>query len=198
MLPGWLGAFAAIALFGFLLVSLRAKRTREALVIPETHDQVSFRPTRGRGLDRRMQSLAVIAAAMCIVVGLGSVATLVEQGPSAQGIVHLASGPHDHDALSGLKDYARKIAPDQAPAATTESKQLPDVDTMIDRLAARLQTAPQDLEGWRLLGWSYFHTSRYVQATAAFKKALELDPTSTALQQAVSDSEAKAIGVKSD
>ena len=53
---------------------------------------------------------------------------------------------------------------------------LPDVNTMIERLAARLETSPEDLDGWRMLGWSYFHTGHFEQAATAYAKAVELDP----------------------
>ncbi len=53
-------------------------------------------------------------------------------------------------------------------------KQLPDVSTMIERLAARLETAPDDVKGWRMLGWSYFNTGRYEQAAAAYAKRQRL------------------------
>jgi cytochrome c-type biogenesis protein CcmH len=44
------------------------------------------------------------------------------------------------------------------------AKPLPDVNTMIERLAARLETTPEDVKGWRMLGWAYFNTARYEQA----------------------------------
>jgi cytochrome c-type biogenesis protein CcmH len=50
-------------------------------------------------------------------------------------------------------------------------KLLPDVNTMIERLAARLETTPGDIKGWRMLGWSYFNTGHYKQAAAAYAKA---------------------------
>jgi cytochrome c-type biogenesis protein CcmH len=62
---------------------------------------------------------------------------------------------------------------------------------MIERLAARLETTPQDLEGWRMLGWSYFHTQRYEQAALAFGKALDLDPGSAELKLSYEEAKAK-------
>lgn len=54
--------------------------------------------------------------------------------------------------------------------------QLDDVDTMIDRLAARLEENPEDGEGYRMLGWSYVMTGRPDEAIAPYERALELIP----------------------
>jgi cytochrome c-type biogenesis protein CcmH len=66
------------------------------------------------------------------------------------------------------------------------------VNTMIERLAARLETTPEDVKGWRMLGWSYFHTGRYAQAASAFARAVELDPNSTELERFYEEAKAKA------
>jgi cytochrome c-type biogenesis protein CcmH len=71
-------------------------------------------------------------------------------------------------------------------------KLLPDVNTMIERLAARLEAAPEDAKGWRMLGWSYFHTGRYKQAATALARAVELDPNSAELKLAYEEAKAKA------
>jgi cytochrome c-type biogenesis protein CcmH len=75
---------------------------------------------------------------------------------------------------------------------TAAGKPLPDVNTMIERLAARLETTPEDLKGWQMLGWSYFHTARYKQAATAFARAVELDPNSAELKLAYEEAKAKA------
>jgi cytochrome c-type biogenesis protein CcmH len=62
------------------------------------------------------------------------------------------------------------------PPAPTES-QAPSVDDVIARLEARLKAKPDDAEGWRMLGWSYFQTQRYAEAATALKEATKLDAT---------------------
>ena len=52
----------------------------------------------------------------------------------------------------------------------------PTVDEVIARLEARLKENPQDAEGWRMLGWSYFQTERFAEAATAMKRATTLDP----------------------
>jgi cytochrome c-type biogenesis protein CcmH/NrfG len=66
------------------------------------------------------------------------------------------------------------------------------VNTMIERLAARLKTTPDDIEGWRTLGWSYFNTGRYKQAATAYARAIELDPNSAELKLSYEEAKAKA------
>ena len=94
--------------------------------------------------------------------------------------------------LARLKDYTRSIETEKPAPMAAAGKLLPDVNTMIERLAARLETTPEDIKGWRMLGWSYFHTARYEQAAAAFAKAVELDPNSAELKLLYKEAKAKA------
>lgn len=48
--------------------------------------------------------------------------------------------------------------------------------TLVDKLAAKLEKNPKDIQGWILLGRSYMTTEDYHKAVAAFEKAYELDP----------------------
>ena len=98
----------------------------------------------------------------------------------------------DDETLANLTDYTRSIAAQEPESKPTDSELLPDVSTMIEELAARLETAPEDLDGWRMLGWSYFHTGRYAKAADAYAKALALDPASAELKLALRDARSKA------
>ena len=94
--------------------------------------------------------------------------------------------------LARLKDYTRSIGTEEPASTAAAGKLLPDVNTMIERLAARLETTPEDIEGWRMLGWSYFHTARYEQAATAYARAVELDPSSAELKRSYEEAKAKA------
>jgi cytochrome c-type biogenesis protein CcmH len=94
--------------------------------------------------------------------------------------------------LARLADYARSIDTDGQASMAAAGKPLPDVDTMIERLTARLETTPEDIEGWRMLGWSYFRTARYEQAATAYARAVELDPKSTELKGSYEEAKSKA------
>ena len=71
---------------------------------------------------------------------------------------------------------------------------LPDVDTMIERLAKRLEAAPNDAEGWRMLGWSYFETRKYPEAVEAYAKAVALAPRDAGFQSAYGEAQVKVAG----
>src|SRR5262245_50490733 len=62
------------------------------------------------------------------------------------------------------------------PAPSPAERSLPSVDEMIQRLAVRLRQNPNDAEGWRMLGWSYFNTEHFDESAAAYLKAIELRP----------------------
>jgi cytochrome c-type biogenesis protein CcmH len=94
--------------------------------------------------------------------------------------------------LAHLKDYTRSIGTKESASITAAGKLLPDVNSMIERLAARLETTPEDIKGWQMLGWSYFHTARYEQAATAFARAVELDPNSAELKLSYEEAKAKA------
>ena len=48
---------------------------------------------------------------------------------------------------------------------------------MIVQLEAQLRQTPEDVNGWRLLGWSYFQTGRFADAAEAYGRAATLEPT---------------------
>ena len=49
------------------------------------------------------------------------------------------------------------------------------VDEMIANLSDRLEANPDDAEGWRMLGWSYFQTDNFLASVTAYEKSIELD-----------------------
>ncbi len=66
------------------------------------------------------------------------------------------------------------LRPDLGMAANTSS--LDSVDSMIARLQARLEQNPDDVEGWRMLGWSFFNLDRYAKAAEAYERAASQRP----------------------
>ncbi|MFN0219553.1 MAG: tetratricopeptide repeat protein [Hyphomicrobium sp.] len=94
--------------------------------------------------------------------------------------------------LARLKDYTRSIGVVESAAPAPTGNLLPDVNTMIERLEARLKTTPEDIKGWRMLGWSYFNMAHYQQAATAYAKAVELDPASAELKRSYEEAKAKA------
>ncbi|WP_442756837.1 tetratricopeptide repeat protein [Methylocystis sp. JAN1] len=58
----------------------------------------------------------------------------------------------------------------------SEAQQTPPVEEMIRRLTMRLQNEPNDITGWRTLGWARLQMNSFVEAAAAYAKAIELQP----------------------
>ncbi len=109
----------------------------------------------------------VALAAVVGFVVLGSVNIYMLRG-SPDKTQPPPSAPATNAAQTQVPESAAK------PATTAAS----EVDTMIGKLAKRLEQNPQDADGWRMLGWSYFNTQRYEESAAAYAKAMAIDPTS--------------------
>lgn len=57
-----------------------------------------------------------------------------------------------------------------APHATSQEQ----IAAMVGKLATRMETNPQDAEGWAMLGRSYTVLGRHAEALVAYKKAVDL------------------------
>ncbi|MCF6292765.1 MAG: c-type cytochrome biogenesis protein CcmI [Robiginitomaculum sp.] len=68
---------------------------------------------------------------------------------------------------------ARNTAPAANQNNTTEPRTL---DEAITKLTAHLQNNPEDVESWRLLGWSNNRQNNFNAAKVAYEKALEIAP----------------------
>jgi len=137
--------------------------------------------------------LLVVSSVILLVSGIGAAVSYDRSAPAATRAGEMiAFSEPDGEMLARLTDYARSIDSGHPSATGAASEPLPDVDAMIERLAARLESTPLDLEGWRMLGWSYFHTERYEQAATAFGRALKLDPDSAELRLSYEEAKAKA------
>jgi cytochrome c-type biogenesis protein CcmH len=139
------------------------------------------------------------AATILLVAAIGAAVSYVAAPPEAPGSViasplSAAGSEEDSEMLASLSDYTRSIGAEEPASTPADGKLLPDVNTMIERLAARLEAAPEDVKGWQLLGWSYFQMQRYDEAAAAFATALELEPSSAELKRSYEEAKAKASG----
>lgn len=83
-------------------------------------------------------------------------------------------------ALLAVSAIGVKLWRDRAPETPTATAPAPtgpqDVGAMISSLEAKLKADPNDAEGWRMLGWSFFQTQRYAEAAMAYKRATVLKP----------------------
>jgi len=104
-------------------------------------------------------TLAAVVASVC----LGSVWLYTVIGSPALSTYAAAPAGHPQTATA-----------ESAP--TGDSAAIASVDDMIGRVEARLEEDPDDVEGWRMLGWSYFRTGNLERAEEAYARALELAP----------------------
>lgn len=132
-------------------------------------------------------TLIVTGLVFLLVAGIGTATTYVRPPHHAA-----ATAAADDDGLARLEDYVRSGGPEGPVSVAADNELLPDVNTMIERLAARLEGAPNDAQGWRMLGWSYFNTGHYEKAAGAYAKAVELEPGSAELKRAHEEAKAKA------
>ena len=109
--------------------------------------------------------------------------------PSVQG---MASGSEENSptqALESLRAYADEIDANRPSTAATPpapgSVELPDVNTMIAKLIVRLEKQPNDVKGWKMLGWSYLNTDRPEEAATAYETALKLEPSDVEIKKAL-------------
>ncbi len=78
----------------------------------------------------------------------------------------------------GIQVYRGTNPQDEASTALAEAEaeEAPSVDEVIAGLEQKLQDDPDDAEGWRMLGWSYFETQKFAESATAMKRATTLDP----------------------
>ncbi|WP_438730091.1 tetratricopeptide repeat protein [Parasphingorhabdus sp. DH2-15] len=63
-----------------------------------------------------------------------------------------------------------------SPSAAIAGQEAPTVTQVIAQLEEKLEQDPDDANGWQMLGWSYFETSRFGEAAMAMRRATSLDP----------------------
>ena len=120
-----------------------------------------------------------------LAMGCFSLLTVIEKPAPEASSAFLASPPSPDPDVTRLERYMNSRAPGiRASGPMSTPQGLPDVETMIQRLAARLQTAPEDAEGWRMLGWSYYHVQQAPKAAEAYARAVALQPQSPELKSA--------------
>jgi len=147
--------------------------------------------------------VALGALAVACIVGLFVLQTgRAEQTINSASRVDIANTTQattSKESLQALREYLSggleqaaqvplKTLPQSRPAS------LPDVDTMIARLVARLEKTPEDAAGWRTLGWSYYQTRKYDDAVKAYARAVKLNPNSVPVKVALGEAMVMADG----
>jgi tetratricopeptide (TPR) repeat protein len=182
----WLFIACSIAISALIAFPLRLDAARFAL-LSRLRSWALWQNLRGTS-----RTLIVVAAVFLLVAGIGVVASYMGSPHEATGAGSLSHSGADGDVLARLKDYTRSIGTEEPVPKAAVGELLPDVNTMIERLAARLKTTPDDIKGWRMLAWSYFNTGHYRHAATTYARALELDPNSAELKLSYEAAKAKA------
>ncbi len=151
------------------------------------------RADQARALSKRRaaQPIVILAiAAIGAVVALAFVSTQDQSGPAGAKQQKVATNEMSSD-VAKIEAYLGKVGrvaePQQSLMPKPPEGGLPDVETMIERLAQRLEHAPNDVDGWKTLGWSYQNTNRPAQAVTAYERALALAPERKDLAEALAE-----------
>lgn len=131
-------------------------------------------------LDRTMgqKSLSGLALGMAAMVAVAAAALYTNMGQPELAGTAAAPG----------------AAPPAAAAAAPPAQAQAEVAQLITGLEQKMQANPQDPEGWRMLGWSYFQTGRYGDAARAYARAIALKPDGVGYQSAYGEALVQEAG----
>lgn len=91
-------------------------------------------------------------------------------------------------AMMGRPDLVGAPGPQASPAAgagtAAAAGGASDIDGLISGLEQKMAANPDDPEGWRMLGWSYFQTGRFGEAANAYRRAVAIAPQGPGYQSA--------------
>jgi cytochrome c-type biogenesis protein CcmH len=97
------------------------------------------------------------------------------------GAGYVAIGSPVHLAPAPTAATAPSAATGASPQDAERALALQQIASMVDQLAERLKTRPDDAEGWQMLARSYAAIGKHTQAVDAFRKAAQLRPDDAAL-----------------
>lgn len=99
-----------------------------------------------------LPSMATIALSAAAIIAVASAGVAISRSNDGQGA---EAGPHG------------SVKPDQP---------VGEVGGMIAQLEAKLKEDPDNAEGWRMLGWSWFEMGDLMRAAAAYRRAAQVEP----------------------
>jgi cytochrome c-type biogenesis protein CcmH len=99
-------------------------------------------------------------------------------------------------ATGGPADAAVAAAAKGAASTSAEARQAM-ILAMVGKLASRLESQPDDVEGWARLGRSYMVLNQPDKAREAYARAVKLKPNDAQLSQALAEASAAASGQSS-
>lgn len=70
----------------------------------------------------------------------------------------------------------------QQAAQAAAGQQGGEIESLVKKVEKRVADNPNDAEGWRMLGWSYYNMGRAKDAVAAYRRAVDLQKDNPALK----------------
>ena len=126
-----------------------------------------------RGAGRRDRTFWIVAALLC-AVAVGDLARARVAPCDARGgrwsLVGLVAARCDRAAR------ARACTRTSATGIPRSPQRASRESGLVEQLAQRLESDPNDVEGWRLLAASYMQLGRYVEGRAAYQRVWALTP----------------------
>ncbi len=123
------------------------------------------------------RKMALISTAALIILGSVNLYSYL-------GRPDLNTMPPKPDVLAAAVSESPAVE-QAAPAAVGNGTG--QVSDMVIKLAERLKANPNDAEGWRMLGWSYFNLRNFSEAVSAYKKATDLEPNNMEYKSAYAE-----------
>ena len=158
----------------------------------------SIQPSEAEGLRNEIRRRLLAA---------GHIPTQLDRTMGQRALSGLALGLAGLVAVAGAALYASMGQPElgagvpaaPAPVAAAappaqEAAAQGEVAQLITGLEQKMQSTPDDPEGWRMLGWSYFQTARYADAAKAYARAIALKPDGVGFQSAYGEALVQEAG----
>ena len=97
----------------------------------------------------------------------------------------------------GMPSQETVAATAKATAGASPEERRAMIESMVERLASRLEQQPDDAEGWARLGRSYMVLQQPAKARDAYARAAKLRPDDAALAQALAEATKEAAASQS-
>ncbi len=161
-------------------VALAADAPADAEWLPLVHQRIA----------QAAKALGIDPATLAAAAGAGRMAEGARlPGPQVapQAAPHAADRPSSGAVASAA----------QATAGASPEERQAMINAMVERLAARLETQPDDVDGWVRLGRSYMVLNQPDKAREAYSRAVKLKPGDPALARALAEASTAAAAYTS-
>jgi cytochrome c-type biogenesis protein CcmH len=95
-------------------------------------------------------------------------------------------------AIEAAPANAQAVLEAQTAQAGAAAQGVGDAEALVKRLEDRLAANPDDSDGWRVLGWSYYNIGRYEDSVKAYRRAVDLQKENPALKALLGEAMVKA------